>query len=114
MKRLNNIYLSGSALNEEDYEEDGFRWEDCSSEDKLLYAIRRSSKKESMIAVFNFGSEKQSGYTIELEDGEKPELLLFSDDSSFGGNSDPSSLYNTDGNKISFDLPGYSAALIKV
>ncbi len=114
IKKLNAIYLSDSALSEGDYDKEGFRWEDCSSEDKLLYAIRRSSKKDSIIAVFNFGRDMQTGYPIELENGGKPELLLFSDDKSFGGKSEASALFRVEDNKVIFDIPGFSAAIIRV
>lgn len=114
IKKLNALYLSESALYKCDYEDGGFNWEDCNSEDRILYAVRRSSGKKNIIAVFNFGNNKQDGYTITLKDGEKPSLLLFSDDKAYGGNSDPDGLYRIEGDKVIFDLPEYSAAIIRV
>lgn len=59
MAELNHIYLSHSAFWAEDHERTGFAWLDCHQEEKCVYIIKRRSKKETIIAAFNFSAKEQ-------------------------------------------------------
>ena len=88
MKELNHIYLAHPALSEWDYKDEGFQWLDCHQESRCIYAILRESKKEKLVAIFNFGNQPQDKYKVEIKDAEKIEILLHSDWKRFGGNTD--------------------------
>ena len=113
--RLNNLYLSCPAMSEEDYEQDGFEWADCNQEQRIIYSIIRRSKKEQLLAVFNFGDKAQNGYTVTVKGASTAEMLLFSDASSFGGTSNDNTVpFKQEGESFTFDLPPYSAVLLRV
>ncbi len=84
MRELNNLYLKNSALYEDDFDNSGFEWIDCHAEDKCVYAFARKSKKQTIIAVFNF-SDKAVDYTLRT-DAENAVLILDSEWEEFGGN----------------------------
>ncbi len=84
MKQLNHIYLKHPSLSERDYSHAGFQWIDCAQEEKRIYAMKRHSEKETIIAVFNFSDENYE-YEMELDYFEKIKLLLASNDEKFGG-----------------------------
>ncbi len=77
MKALNHLYLNNPALSEEDYEPAGFEWADCHQEEKLIYAITRKSKKQTLMGVFNFSNIEQP-YSVLLPDENKQAKLIFS------------------------------------
>lgn len=89
MRELNSLYLKSSALYENDYDDSGFEWIDCHAEDKCVYAFARKSKKQTIIAVFNF-SDKAVDYTLGT-DAENAVLILDSEWEEFGGSTPKSS-----------------------
>ncbi len=84
MRELNSLYLKSPALYENDYDSSGFEWIDCHAEDKCVYAFARKSKKQTIIAVFNF-SDKAVDYTLGTN-AENAVLILDSEWEDFGGN----------------------------
>lgn len=116
IKKLNQVYLTHPALAEEDYAETGFQWADCNQEQRLIYAMLRKSKKEKLLAVFNFNDRIQNNYIIKAIDTKIPELLLCSDHTCFGGNTDTKTelFYLDHANNLIFSLPSYSGILIKL
>lgn len=107
IKALNHLYLSEPALYENDYSTDGFEWADCHQEQRLIYAIIRRSKNSSLLAVFNFKNEPQN-YSLELN-GSNPQLILNSDEASFGRND----IFRMNGSTLNIDLPAYSGMLFR-
>ena len=107
IKALNHLYLSEPALYENDYSTDGFEWADCHQEQRLIYAIIRRSKNSSLLAVFNFKNEPQN-YSLELK-GNSPQLILNSDEASFGRND----IFRMNGSTLNIDLPAYSGMLFR-
>ena len=85
MKELNHIYLEHPALSEWDYKEEGFRWLDCHQEERRVYAILRQSKKERIVAIFNFSDLQQEDYGVELEGAKEVKVMLYSDWNRFSG-----------------------------
>ncbi len=81
---LNRIYLENSALYADDYGADGFEWLDCHSEKKCVYTFLRRSKKQTLLAVFNF-SDKAVDYKLKLDKVSSLELLIDSNEPRFGG-----------------------------
>ena len=59
---LNKIYLKKAAIWELDHTYEGFKWVDCKSDNKCVFAYTRTTKKNTVFAVFNF-SDKEA--TIE-------------------------------------------------
>ena len=84
IKVLNHIYLEHTALHY-DYDPTNFRWDDCDSADRCIYAIRRKSADGDILTVLNFSDWYQSGYNIELGEMYEVELLLDSDDQLYSG-----------------------------
>lgn len=84
MKDLNKVYEGAPALWEQDFMESGFRWIDCHQEEKCIYVMERKSKKQRVVAVFNFSDNVQL-YRLEVEDAKKLRLLLSSDADIYSG-----------------------------
>lgn len=115
MRVLNNFYIDSPTMWEEDYEDSGFRWADCNQEERLIYSIIRSSKKEKVLAIFNFSDRIQDNYSVELPGITKAETVLCSDSEAYGGNtSDASALTKLDKEKLVCTLPPYSGILLKI
>lgn len=110
MKALGRLYQEHSAFYKEEYEQDGFEWADCHQEERLVYAICRRSKKEEVLAVFNFSPEWQSDYTLELPQGAAPQVLFCTDADDFHG--DPSSLMKREGSRLTLHLPPFSGLVL--
>ena len=85
MQKLNHLYMTTPALSAKDYENAGFHWLDCHQEERCIYAFERTDGKERIAAVFNFSDEEQKGYKLPVEDAKELEVILASDDETFGG-----------------------------
>ncbi len=79
---LNRLYLKEEALWELDHTYDGFKWVDCKSDNKCVFAYTRTGKKTSILTVFNF-SDKEAMLSPEL--GGQLTMLLNTDWELFGG-----------------------------
>ncbi len=79
---LNSVYLKRKAVWELDHTYNGFKWVDCKSDNKCVFAYTRTGKSDSVLVVLNF-SDKEASITPEL-DG-KVTLLLNTDWELFGG-----------------------------
>lgn len=88
---LNKQYLKKNALWELDHTYDGFKWVDCRSDNKCVFAYTRTGKKKTVFAVFNF-SDKEATVMPELDGNFS--LLLNTDWEQFGGNT-PKSMKKT-------------------
>lgn len=84
IKALNNIYLKYNALHY-DYDPTNFKWEDCNSEERCVYAIRRKSKDGDILAVMNFSDWVQFDYSVTIGEDFSAELLLDSDNQLYSG-----------------------------
>lgn len=84
MKDLNRFYLEHPALSEMDYDTEGFRWIECHAEDQCVYAFERRSKKERIMAVFNF-SDKEQEIEIKCEDKKTLKRVFSSEYKEYGG-----------------------------
>lgn len=82
IQELNQLYLKKKAIWELDHTYDGFKWVDCKSDNKCVFAYTRTGKKTSLLAVFNF-SDKEASLSPELNG--KVRMLLHTDWESFGG-----------------------------
>ena len=114
MKKLNSIYLSDSAMYEDDYKPEGFEWADCHSENKLIYAIVRCSKKSKLLAIFNLNNKMQD-YSVKLPDIKKANTILCSDWNIYGGwMPNNKELCSLNAETLYATLPPYSATLVKI
>ena len=110
MQKLNHLYMTTPALSAKDYENAGFHWLDCHQEERCIYAFERTDGKERIAAVFNFSDEDQKGYELPVEDAKELEVILASDDETFGGckKYTKKKVKVTDGKAV-LDLSAYSA-----
>lgn len=83
MEDLNHFYLEHPALSEMDYDMEGFRWIECHAEDQCVYAFERRSKKERIMAVFNF-SDKEQEIEIKCEDKKALKRVFSSEYKAYG------------------------------
>lgn len=83
MEDLNHFYLEHPALSEMDYDTEGFRWIECHAEDQCVYAFERRSKKERIMAVFNF-SDKEQEIEIKCEDKKTLKRVFSSEYKAYG------------------------------
>lgn len=79
---LNKLYIQNQSLWEFDHSYDGFKWVDCKTDNKCIFAYTRTNKYSTVLAVFNF-SDKES--TINPELNGKLTMLLNTDWEQFGG-----------------------------
>lgn len=115
MKELNHIYLTNPAMYEEDYETNGFEWADCHQEQRLIYAMLRRSKKETLLAVFHFGSRVQNDYQVKVEGMTDAIMLLSTDEKRFGGAGELSEQsFTVKDGTLTCTLPPYSGILLRV
>lgn len=85
MADLNHFYLEHSSLWEQDYEEGGFQWLDCHQEEKCIYAFERRSRKERLVAVFNFSDKKVDDFVLKVPGAEALIPVFSSDLEMYGG-----------------------------
>ena len=85
MADLNHFYLEHSSLWEQDYEEGGFQWLDCHQEEKCIYAFERRSRKERLVAVFNFSDKKVDDFVLKVSGAEALIPVFSSDLEMYGG-----------------------------
>lgn len=83
MKALNIFYLENPALWAWDYREEGFQWIDCHQEERCVYAFKRRSREQELIAVFNFSDKEQKGYSLSAENG-RYEVIFSSEAPCYG------------------------------
>ncbi len=84
IKDLSEVYINNPALHELDYVLEGFQWIDCHQEEKCIYVFERKSKKQRIVAVFNFSDRKQK-YRLAVDNCDRLKLLLSSDQDMYGG-----------------------------
>lgn len=114
IKRLNHLYLDNPALYAEEQSETGFRWLDCNSRDKCIYAIRRDGAGQSMMAIFNFSGVRQD-YDLYLEGNPGVGLLLNSDWQQFSGDTPEDSWqFDYAGGNFHTNMAPYSGMVFKI
>ena len=121
VKELLKLYRKNPALYEFDNSWDGFEWMNADDADRSTYSfIRKSSTgKNSLLFVINLTPMKWENYQVPVPAKKKYKLLLNSDDTRFGGwgceipaeiTAKAEACHYHD-YSISFDMPGYSAAV---
>ena len=114
MIELNRIGQENDAF-WHDYDPENFKWLDCHQEERCIYAFERTDGKERIAAVFNFSDEDQKGYELPVEDAKELEVILASDDETFGGckKYTKKKVKVTDGKAV-LDLSAYSAVYYSI
>ncbi|MBO4877272.1 MAG: 1,4-alpha-glucan branching protein GlgB [Ruminococcus sp.] len=111
IRRLNHIYLTHTALHY-DYDPTNFRWEDCSSTDRCVYAIRRNSADGDILAVLNFSDWYQPDYSVDIGEEYTAELLLDSDSQLYSGTTpEGETVFTQESGRLSMDIPPYSGRM---
>ena len=114
MQELSRIYMENPAFYENDYDACGFEWIDCHQKTKCIYAFKRSSRSQNMIAIFNFSDKKQI-YELHTNHAKQLKRILSSDEERFGGNTCYSSdLYLVKNDKIKFEIGAYTGIYFTV
>ena len=85
MKTLNHIYLNYPALSGWDYQEEGFRWLDCSQEERRIYSILRQCGEQKIIAIFNLSDLYWENYEVKMEGMNEVSILVYSDWECYSG-----------------------------
>ena len=115
IRDLNHLYLSHSALWQEDDREQGFRWLDCHQEERCIYAMERRSEKERLVFVFNFSDQTQDGYQLPVEGCAGLRPILSTEWEEYGGG-----VKRNEGflpvlhNQVQLSLPPYSGLCLAV
>ncbi len=109
---LNCLYLTHSALYEDDYNNNGFSWADCHQEQKRIYAIRRKSSNEELLAVFNFDGGKQENYFLPIQNIKSAKTLINTDWEKYSGKSKEKDNFTISDDGITFNMMPFSGVLI--
>ena len=82
---------------------------------KNAVSFERTDGKERIAAVFNFSDEDQEGYELPITDAKELEVILASDDVTFGGSKKytKKKVKVTDGKAV-LDLSAYSAVYYSI
>lgn len=115
IRDLNHLYLSHSALWQEDDREQGFRWLDCHQEERCIYAMERRSAKERLVFVFNFSDQTQDGYQLPVEGCTGLRLILSTEWEEYGGGVKRNEGFlPVQHNQVQLSLPPYSGLCLAV
>jgi len=92
MKRLNAVYVDNPALWQLDYDHRGFSWLDLEDQDNSIISFCRcgSDPGDHLVCLLNFTPQTIDDYRVGLPGRCDYELLLSSDDESFGGSGNDS------------------------
>ncbi|MBW7909167.1 MAG: 1,4-alpha-glucan branching protein GlgB [Kiritimatiellae bacterium] len=122
MGALNRAYSSHLPLHEIDFSWEGFEWIDLHDHDNsILSFMRKDSKGESVLCVFNFTPVVRNGYRLGVPAAGEYEVILNSDGVEFGGGdagriekvaSERKSWHNRD-DSVTFTLPPLSAVFLR-
>lgn len=118
ISELNKVYVRETALFEKDYAEDGFCWIDCVKDGTCTYTMKRTGKKGSIYAVFNFDNQPCKGYRLNVGETEGVEVIFNSDWECFGGNSKREVVQieterGAGGNQLVIDVPAFTGVYLK-
>ena len=115
IRDLNHLYLSHSALWQEDDREQGFRWLDCHQEERCIYAMERRSAKERLVFVFNFSDQTQDGYQLPVEGCSGLRPILSTEWEEYGGGvKRDEGVLPAQHNQVQLSLPPYSGLCLAV
>ena len=115
MKELQQLYLSHPELSQEDFQPEGFQWLDCHQEARCLYALERRAQGKRLAAVFNFSSQRQEEYELDIPGAARLTLLLHTDWERYGGSTpEAEPAFSKEGGKFRFSLPPFSGMLLKI
>lgn len=115
MRELNEIYMDNPAFYEGDYDREGFQWMDCEHKADTIYAFLRKSKRQTLLAVFNFSNKDVLTYELEMPDKKQVNLLLHSDWECFGGTTTPNNtFYSFRKSLLKINVKGFSAIYFTV
>ena len=113
IETLNHIYLEYPALSKWDYINEGFKWLDCSQEERRIYSILRQCSEQKIITIFNFSDLVQENYEVKGDGYNEAEVLLYSDWECFGGRTSvDSTIVSFDRNSIKCSLNPFSALIM--
>ncbi len=84
IKHLNRLYLTTPALYEQDFESEGFEWLDCREGD-CVYSFLRRGKRQTVLAVFNFGNTPVENNLLSVKRYRYAAPLVDSNWERFGG-----------------------------
>lgn len=111
VRAMNFIYLKYNALHF-DHDPTNFKWSDCDSPEKCVYAIRRESADGHLLAVLNFSDWRQFDYEVCIGADYSESVLIDSDWNSFGGlTPDGETKYVRQNDRLKMDIPPYSGRL---
>ncbi len=122
VKKLNHLYLKHPAFWEIDYSWEGFKWlVSDDNQNSVIAFSRRDKNGEELVAVCNFTPVMREKYSFGVENEGIYEVLLNSDDVSFGGSGKGTKTKVSSKKKgmhgfehsLTMNLPGLSFILLK-
>ena len=84
-KDLNWVYRENSCLYEEDFSSDGFEWINVDTNNNVFAFIRKNSKGEELICIFNFSPLEIVNYGLGVKYAGKYEIIFDSNEEKYGG-----------------------------
>ena len=109
MRELNGLYLDNPAFYEKDYERDGFQWIDCQNRTNAVFAFLRRAKRQTILAVCNFGETDIQNYELKVPGMGQARLLLYSEWERFGGTvKEAAQEYPVEQSVVKVDMKGFS------
>ena len=82
---LNRLYQQQPALNQFDFEPQGFAWIDCNDTDQSILSYSRHSEHETLVVVLNFTPVPRENYRIGVAEAGVYQEILNSDSEYYAG-----------------------------
>ena len=106
---LNWIYREYDHLYQEDFDWNGFEWINVDTNNNVIAFIRKNTKGEKMICVFNFSPLEIKNYGLGIDESANYKVILDTDNLVYGGSKDGNKTYHS--KKISRHGKTYSIDL---
>lgn len=118
---LNFFYLENKSLWEQDYNWEGFRWNDADDANRNILCYRRISLKgEALVIILNFAPVKHGKYRVGLPGSGQYKVVFNSNDKKYGGEGLPIRQSKTDKmehhgctHSLTVDVPPLSMIVLK-
>lgn len=85
VKDLNWIYREYPCLYQEDFSWNGFEWINVDTNNNVIAFIRKNTKGEKLVCVFNFSTLKQQNYGLGVDEIGTYQVVLDTNESEYGG-----------------------------
>ena len=95
VRDLNWIYREYDHLYQEDFDWNGFEWINVDTNNNVIAFVRKNTKGEKMVCLFNFSPLKIKKYGIGIDCEGSYGVVLNTNEAKYGGNGNNRSRYHT-------------------